>query len=134
MNQARDGAVLEIQSGDWELVKDSVWYQEAREFLKHSYVWDRIIQEFATHAFGGTLHGDSPQSVAANEAMFRCMAGEPRVPRAYLAAKMLKRWTDSQKDLVNYRIVASPTLEDTLYVFVFVPNAFESAEEYREVR
>lgn len=134
LNRAQNGSVLDIQSGGWDLVTNSAWYRQAREFLQHSYVWDRIIQEFATHAFGGTLYGDSPQSVAANEEMFRCMAGEPRVPRAYLTAKMLERWTDSEKNRVNYRIVASPTFDDTLYVFVFVPNAFDSEKQYREVR
>jgi hypothetical protein len=134
LNRARNGAVLEIQRGGWDLVSSSGWYRQAREFLKHSYVWDRIIQEFAAHAFSATLYGDSPQSVAANEEMFRCMAGEPRVPRAYLTAKMLERWTHTEKDRVSYRLVASPTFADTLYVFVFVPNTFDSTEKYREVR
>ena len=134
LNRAQNGAVLDVQSGGWDVVSSSAWYRQVRSFLQHSYLWDRIIQEFATHAFAGTLYGDSPQSVAANEEMFRCMAGEPRVSRAYLAAKMLDRWTDVEKNLVNYRIVASPTFDDTLYVFVFVPNAFKSAEKYREVR
>jgi hypothetical protein len=42
LNRALGGAVLDIQGGGWELVANSAWYQEAREFLKHSYVWDRI--------------------------------------------------------------------------------------------
>jgi hypothetical protein len=134
LSRARDGAVFEIQAGGWDLVRQSAWYRQAQEFLQPSYVWDRIIQEFATHAFGGTLYGDSPQSVAANEQIFRCMAGEPRIPRAYLAAKMLERWTESERDRVNYRLVASPTFADTLYAFIFVPNAFDSTQKYREVR
>jgi hypothetical protein len=134
LNRAQNGAILEVQSGGWDFVRSSAWYRQARKFLKHSYIWDRIIQEFATHAFGGTLYGDSPQSVAANEQIFRCMAGEPRVPRAYLAAKMLERWTDSEQGRVNYQLVASPTFADTLYVFIFVPNAFDSTQKYREIR
>jgi hypothetical protein len=134
LNRAGERAVLEVRSGGWDLVKSSGWYRQARQFLQPSYVWDRIIQEFATHAFAGTLYGDSPQTIAANEGIFRCMAGEPRVCRAYLAVKMLQRWTDSEKDRVNYRIVASPTFTDTLYAFVFVPNAFDSAQKYREIR
>lgn len=90
LNQARDGNVLDIAGTGWQLVKESDWYRQTRKFLQHSYVWDRIIQQFATHAFGGTLYGDSSSSIAENEAIFRCMAGEPRVPRAYLAAKMLE--------------------------------------------
>ncbi len=134
VDRARGGAVLDIQGGGWELVENSAWYQEAREFLKHSYVWDRIIQEFATHAFGGTLIEGSAGTVAANEEIFRCMAGEPRIPRAFLAAKMLERWSGWEKKRVDYRIVASPTFADTLYVFVFVPNAFETTDQYRKIR
>jgi hypothetical protein len=134
LNRARNGAVLDIQSGGWGFVSGSAWYRQVREFLEHSYVWDGIIQQFAVHAFGGTLIDGSAPTVAANEEIFRCMAGEPRVPRAFLAAKMLDRWTESEKNRVHYRIVASPTFADTLYVFVFVPNALQSAQEYRETR
>ncbi|MBX9787539.1 MAG: SEC-C domain-containing protein [Pirellulales bacterium] len=62
------------------------------------------------------------------------MAKEPRWARAFLAAKMYERWTHGTKDRVDYRVVASPSLLDTLYVFVFVPNAFPSVTEYRQAR
>ncbi len=47
---------------------------------------------------------------------------------------MLERWSGWEKKRVNYRIVASPTFADTLYVFVFVPNAFETTDQYRKIR
>lgn len=62
------------------------------------------------------------------------MASEPRACRLFLVAKMLERWAQSLKDSVVYRIVASPTFADTLYVFIFVPNAFKTIDEYREIR
>jgi hypothetical protein len=134
LDEAKDGAVINITSGGWDLFVATNWYKETREWFQHSYIWDRIIQEFASHAFGGTLIQDSSQTVAANEEVFRSMAREPRIARVFLTAKMVERWSQFEENRVTYRIVESPTLTDTLYVFVFVPNSFASATEYRQVR
>ena len=134
LDDAKDGAVINITSGGWDLFVATSWYKETREFFQHSYIWDRIIQEFASHAFGGTLIQDSSQTVAANEEIFRNMAREPRIARVFLTAKMVERWSQFEENRVTYRIVESPTLTDTLYVFVFVPNSFASTTEYRQVR
>jgi len=64
------GMVFDIKDGGWELFSKSTSYQKAQEIFQHSYVWDRIIQEFATHAFGGTLVEGSVATVAENEEIF----------------------------------------------------------------
>jgi len=68
---------------------------------------DRIIQEFASHAFGGTLIQESSQTVAANEEIFRSMARESRIARVFLTAKMVERWKQFEENKVTYRLVAS---------------------------
>jgi len=132
--QCHDDAVLDIKSGGWEILKSSSLYEESRTLMRPSYVWDRIIQEFATHSFGDSLIPGSPATVAENEQIFRCMAKESRLCRAFLATKMLERWSQAERNMVKYRIVASPSDKDTLYVFVFVPSDPASAVQYREDR
>lgn len=132
--QATDDAVLDISSTAWQVYASSQPYRERREAFQHCYVWDKIIGEFATHSFGGTLIKGSPLTVADNETMFRYMASEPRLARAFLSATMLQRWSQYEENRVDYRIVQSPTHADMLYVFVFVPNTCETESEYRELR
>jgi hypothetical protein len=134
IEQAQNGAKLFINGATWDQFIKTDLYQQAEDIARDSRVWDRIIRQFAVHAFAGTLAPGSPETVSANEEMLRAMAQEPRIARLFLAAHMVDRWSHHVADRVDYRIVASPTHADTLYVFVFVPNAFETAAEYREVR
>ncbi len=134
LDQVKDGAALCLNDGAWRLFTETNLYRESRDIADKSRVWDRIIQEFATHAFEETLVPGSQETVAANELMMRTMALEPRFARLFLTATMLERCSHHAPGVVNYRVVASPTHADTLYAFVFVPNSFDDPAEYRCTR
>lgn len=134
LNKAKDGATLSIWDGTWEMFTKTGVYKQVADIARASRGWDRIIQQFATHAFEGTLLPGSPDSVATNEEMLRTMAQEPRIARLFLTAQLHDRWSHHEAGRVDYRLVASPTHADTLYAFVFVPNAFGTTAEYRKIR
>jgi uncharacterized protein YchJ len=134
LEKPHDEAELKIKDGPWRRFTETSLYLQARKALEQSYLWDGIIRQFAAHAFEGTLVPGSPESVAENEQVLRAMAQEPRWARGFLALKMIDRWANFAKDRVDYRIVESPTLAGTAYVFVFVPKSSEAALTYREDR
>ena len=131
--EATGNFCLDIGSAAWEEYENSITYHERKYALQYSRIWDGIVNEFATHSFGGTLI-EGPKPVADNEYFFRHMAKESRIARGFLTALMLERWSFSAGDRVHYRIAESPSNAKLLYVFVFVPNLCQSESEYREIR
>lgn len=132
--QTDENSILEISDQTWHVYKESVAYKERKTSQEYSYIWDNIIKEFATHSFDGTLVEGSPLTISDNETIFRRMASEPRLSRTFLAFTMLERWHQYEAGRVDYRIVQSPTHEDTLYVFLFVPKDGYSETDYRNLR
>lgn len=135
LKEATDGAVVAVGEGAWQLFQDSEPYLAQKEACRPSYVWDRIIKDFAEHAFAGTLVPGSAPTVSDNESIFRCMAKETRLSRGFLVSTMAQRWRQhTERNCVDFRIVQSPSDADTLYAFVFVPNNGDTESEYRDNR
>ena len=125
---------LEIPDGGWSILLRSESYRAYRAACKDSEVWDRIINQFAFHAFDSSLLEPSPQSVEENEAIFRTMALEPRRSRLEIAFRMMERWRQYTDGAVNTRVVVSPSQDGVAYVFTYFPRMHPSAEVYREER
>ncbi|CAD79222.1 YecA family protein [Rhodopirellula baltica] len=125
---------LEIADGGWsELLRDES-YHVYRAACKGSEVWDRIINQFAFHAFDGSLVEVSPQTVEENEVILRTMALEPRRSRIELVFRMMERWKQCTDGVANTRVVKSPSQEGVAYVFTYFPRVHASPEVYREER
>jgi hypothetical protein len=101
-----------------------------------SYLWDGLIEEFATHMLGGTSSYRSHDDVREIEPALRYMAAEPRVRRRMLATAL----TDVLEAKLNkhgyaVRVVGSKDPRDTWYVFLALePQEADANEEYRRKR
>lgn len=126
------------------MIADGIWSdyckkgrRDRRQFLGSDSrkIWDTlIIQEFAVHAFQGTLIPGSPISIAANEQLLRVLATESRVARAFLTQSMMERCFSSPLDRVAFRVVPSPTHPDTLYAFLLMPCRKRNDKQHRAER
>jgi SEC-C motif len=132
---SKKGAGLIVADEIWDHFRDSPSYRQRRTAGDDSRrVWDRMIQEFATHTFGGTLIKGSASSVEDNEVIFRILASEPRRARAFLTHQMLERCLLSEPDRAAFRVVSSPTHPDTGYAFGFFPCKRRNDQRHRAYR
>lgn len=132
-SRAQGEFVLSLKDTAWQEFTESKPYRVKKGAHERSYIWDNIINEFATHSFGGTLI-EGPKPIEDNEYFFRHLAKESRFARGYLTSVMLERWLHFEEGRVDYRVVQSPANPKLLYAFVFVPNECDTEAEYRETR
>lgn len=106
-----------------------------READKVSILWDRIIEDFAGHALGGTLYHTSDPAIEAQERILRFLAREPRVRRRVLSSKILEKLAATPEDQLGARVFLPSTPGAPYYAFLCLAlKAGADIEEYRERR
>lgn len=124
-------------------IDDSWWEQlarseERRAQLEHdqvSYVWDRLIEQFARHALAGTQYFTTEPPLESSEIVLRFMAGEPRLRRRFLGEVLLDAIETTHADQRRLRVIPSQRPEEPTYVFLLLPWLNQKPEdENRAVR
>jgi hypothetical protein len=127
-----------VIEGIWDRFQSSPQRVAQLEANEISYTWDRLIDEFAKHALGGTQYFRSDHSVADTERGLRIMAMEDRTTRRMLATALIDVMHRGHENDRFTRLVRGQTPSDReqpRYVFLSLkrpPN--KTSEEYREVR
>lgn len=122
-----------LEEGFWEELQKDIRFKARKHFDKVSYFWDRLIDDFGSHALGGTLL-PAGGSVCATERVLRNMAREPRFQRRMLSSEFLKFVDSAKPRMISRRTVVSDAHNGTIYVFMCVPHLFGDDAEYRTVR
>jgi len=76
-----DAQMVVLEEGQWEAFRESPQYMRKLQVDGISYAWDRLIEEFAKHAFGDTQYHTSHRGVYYSEKIMRFLAREPRLKR-----------------------------------------------------
>jgi hypothetical protein len=118
------GRIL-LQEGHWN---DLLRRPEVRRKLnadRTSYLWDKIIEDVATHTVGGTLLFSTSQSLSDHERALRILAREPRVRRRMLANALIEKVNEKgEPGKFTFRTVEPSSPGDPYYTFVFgLPKA-----------
>jgi hypothetical protein len=127
-------AGIVIEENHWQKLRINSQYLAKNEANEKSYLWDKIIEEFAGHAFRGTLAYDSPQSIAENEFILRILASESRLSRRSLSHALIDQQTGAVVGKRHMRTIFPEGRTDTAYVSVLVPSEGVTEEKYRQFR
>lgn len=108
-----------IEEGQWA---DFLARPERRRQVEAdhiSYIWDKIIEEFAENAIKGTLAFSSGSALSDHERILRVLAREPRTRRRMLARALAEKVTKSiPPGEYSFRVVEPSKRGDPHYVFV----------------
>lgn len=128
------GKRLLIEDGHWENYVHSEAYRNRRIDNEPSYLWDRIIDDVAHHAFSGTLMEGADARMEHTELVLRTMARESRFDRRVLSNKMIEIERESDKKDYVMRTILSEHSPELVYVFVFLKENIGGEKDYRRMR
>jgi hypothetical protein len=113
-------ATLIAVEGNWNDFVSSGAQRRKKAADEESYVWDRIIEDFAHHADQGTLETGQEHGLAGNEELLRFLAAENRFSRRLLGRALLgvRRLGASGPENTRVRTVWSRRVTDRTYVFL----------------
>jgi hypothetical protein len=127
--------VIAIDDSWWDSFESS---PERRAQIDHdrvSYVWDRLIEQFAKHALGGTQFYATAPALQSAETVLRFMAAETRFRRRLLGTALTDALDSTRKDERRIRLIPRQLADEPMYVFVLLPwFGDKPEEENREVR
>jgi hypothetical protein len=129
-----DVAGIAIEENHWKGLKTNPQYLAKKAADGKSYLWDKIIEEFSSHALRGTLVYDSPKSIAENEFILRILASESRLSRRVLSHALVDQQTHAVAGKSHMRTILSNDRPDTAYVSVLVPSDGVTEGKYRQFR
>ncbi len=124
-----------IGEGLWEHYSQSFEYLQTKEYLKPSYLWDSLIENFSQPILEGTVGLWRDENIATHEKAVRVLAAEGRHARFHLSVSFADKIRNAFAYRRTSRICISPTYPDTIFVLVLIPrNIGEDYETYREAR
>lgn len=125
-----------VDEGEWQQLAASGWWQHERDLNELSYVWDNLIQTSATNTLDDRRWFAYPHdSFSDSELILRFMARESRVRRRTLGRMWLEGLAKSKPGETYMRCLVPPDVDETSWLFVFVPRLSSMTyEEYRERR
>lgn len=124
-----------IDDSWWPSFLASPEFKAQRDHDRVSYLWDELIERFATHALAGTQHFATEPAFESSEKVLRVMASEPRLMRRYLSAQVLEALETTRPDQRRLRVAFTRQSDKTMYVFLLVPWLHDrSHEENRTFR
>lgn len=112
---------IAIDDSWWENFQGS---EERRAQLKHdqiSYVWDRLIEQFARHALAGTQYMTTEPAFGSSETVLRFMAAEPRLRRRWLGEALLDAIESTPENQRRIRVIPRQHRHEPMYVFLLFP-------------
>lgn len=132
----KDMSAIWIDQGFWDDFRERPERRARIEADRISYVWDDLIETFATHAVGVDEYYAWPGSGLRNaERILRFMAREPRTRRRILATALVDLVLNPVDPRRSARIVHSAGPPDPWYMFlVLAQPADVDDDEYRQVR
>jgi SEC-C motif len=131
-----DVTAIAIDVGFWDDFKNSPERRRHQQANEVSYTWDRIIEKFGFHIFGGTSRSNSHPRIADQVVPLRFMARERRTRRRILSKALIDLLSKTEnRNLRATRIVSPSNAGDPYYVFLVLskPDGV-SDNEYRDVR
>jgi hypothetical protein len=105
-----------IGDGLWELITGKEEYKAKQAANEDSYIWDRLIEQFAQDFLGGQL--EFAPGASETERAIRQMAREDRFSRRILG-KGFKEFMDNSQTILS-RMMKSPS--GVVYVFLALPH------------
>lgn len=127
--------VIAIDDSWWDNFQRS---RERRAQVEHdrvSYVWDRLIEQFAKHALAGTQYMTTEPALQSSEIVLRFMAAETRLRRRSLGDGLLDAIETTAPDQRRIRVIPSQRQDEPMYVLLLFPWFDEKPEdENRTVR
>lgn len=124
-----DADLVAIDESWWPYFASS---EERRAQVEHdqvSYVWDRLIERFATHAFGGTQYYATDPPFGSSEIILRFMAAEPRLHRRALAEALVDAIQNSSPNQRRIRVIPPQARDEPMYVFLLFPWRDDRTED-----
>jgi hypothetical protein len=124
-----DADLISIDESWWDDFESS---EERRAQLEHdeiSYLWDRLIERFATHAFGGTQYFATEPYLGSAEKVLRFMAAEPRLRRRVLASELMDAVESTPPDIRRLRVIPRQLRDEPMYVFLLFPWRDDKSED-----
>ncbi len=113
--------VIAIDDSWWENFAASKERQAQLEHDRVSYVWDRLIEQFAEHALAGTQYMTTEPPLESSEIVLRFMAAEPRLRRRSLGGALLDAIETTAPDQRRIRVIPSQRDDEPMYVFLLFP-------------
>ena len=132
----KDATAVALDEGIWEAFQNSPERRRQLQADEISYTWDRLIEKFAYHIFGGTSLYNSHPRIADQVVPLRFMAREGRTRRRMLSTVLMEFLEKTPTRQTRATRVVKPSFPgDPYYVFLLlsVPDD-KPIEEYREVR
>lgn len=130
-----DSDGIAILEGEWERFCENPQRKAQLEEDKISYFWDALIEQFNTHALGGTQYMVSAGGIKDSEKVMRFFASESRFKRRLLAKAILGLIEKTPENICGRRFSIPLDEVGPYYVFVAFPRKKEHSEkEYRAFR
>ena len=130
-----DFAGVFIAEGEWEDFCKNPQRLAQLDRDKISYLWDAIIEEFNTHALGGTQYFVDPGGIESSDKVLRFFASTTRFERRLLATSLANLVASTPPDMCRRRVHYPLRKELPYFVFVAFPHFEEWTEaEYRKAR
>lgn len=124
-----------IDKGFWDSFESSPERARQQEADRVSYVWDRLIDSFGSHALKGTQYVAPPGGISETERVLRLMARETRLARRGFGALLVDMLKTTPTTHRRIRVGVPYVTGGAHYVFVLLPRPRDvSYEEYRRVR
>ncbi|UNK57898.1 SEC-C domain-containing protein [Pseudoxanthomonas daejeonensis] len=130
----REGArTLVLIEGLWDEYSSSESYEQEKELLKISYLWDDLLKRISGHVLAGDAIG--PHKVDSHEKVIRLFAAECRRSRLVLSEQILEKYQQVPADRRSARVVRSPSDPKKAFIFLFFPRDHgQEHHDYREER
>jgi hypothetical protein len=125
---------IAFEEGHWQDLVENAQFRMRKIADQISYVWDHVIDDFATHIIEGKTVTPLQGTVADHEEGLRVLAMEPRFQRRVLSIAFSDLLERAPRDRIGNRLIPSQTSKGVLYVFNCVPLNYWPLNLYRERR
>ena len=126
---------VSIDEGFWQAFVNSSQRKAQIKANRVSYLWDMLIERFATHILADTQYYTTHSGVEHAERIMRFLARESRTRRRMLAQSLLQMLETTPSSMRRTRVVQPSGTGDPYYVFLLLPQRTgEPEDEYRIVR
>ncbi len=104
-----------LEDNLWESLSESDEFKAIQSDLSRSYIWDRLIENYANDLLTDGMFDMHNKNVSRNELALVTMALQPRGHRAILAEQLIDFWGNSERKIAS-RVVQG--YNDTAFVFI----------------
>lgn len=129
-----DATGILVSEGEWlRFKKDPQRIAQLAE-NEISYLWDKIIERFNSHALNATQYKVSPGGFKDSEKIMRFFASESRFRRRFMAKALLGIMEKTPEGIIGRRVVLPEDGKGVYYILVAFPKKNQTDEENRLLR